>query len=46
MVYETNEEMNNVIGSLEDNSFIQGQLELLDQMKKEVKQVIKKWTLQ
>ena len=46
MVYETNVEMNNVIGSLEDNSFIQGQLELLDQMKKEVKQVIKKWTLQ
>ena len=46
MVYETNEEMNNVIGSLEDNSFIQGQLELLDQMKKEVKQIIKKWTLQ
>ena len=46
MVYETNEEMNNVIGSLEDNSFIQGQLELLDQMKKEVEQIIKKWTLQ
>lgn len=42
MVYETNEEMNRVLGKLEDNSFIQGQLEELDKMKKEIKQVIKK----
>jgi len=46
MVYETNEEMNNVIGSLEDNSFIQDQLELLDNMKNVVKILIRKWKLQ
>lgn len=42
MVYDTNEEMNRVIGRLEDNSFIQQQLAELDQMKKQVKAVIKK----
>jgi hypothetical protein len=45
MVYETNEEMNKVIGALEDNSFIQGQLAELEQMKKEVKGIIKKLKL-
>jgi Domain of unknown function (DUF4954) len=45
MVYETNEEMNKVIGRLEDNSFIQQQLAELDEMKKQVKAVIKKLKL-
>lgn len=42
MVYDTNEEMNKVIGRLEDNGFIQQQLKELDDMKKEVKAVAKK----
>ncbi len=33
MLYDTNEEMNKVIGRLEDNSFIQEQLALFDKMK-------------
>ncbi len=42
MVYDTNEEMNRVIGRLEDNSFIQQQLGELDAMKKQVKAVLRK----
>ena len=42
MVYDTNEEMNRVIGRLEDNSFIQQQFADLDLMKKHVKAVIRK----
>lgn len=42
MVYDTNEEMNKVMGRLEDNSFIQQQLADLDVLKKQVKAVIKK----
>ena len=42
MVYDTNEEMNKVMGRLEDNSFIQQQLADLDGMKKQVKAVIRK----
>jgi hypothetical protein len=42
MVYETNEEMNRVLGKLEDNSFIQDQVAELEKMKKEIKQLIKK----
>lgn len=45
MVYDTNEEMNKVIGRLEDNSFIQQQLKELDEMKKKVKAVIRKMAL-
>ncbi len=45
MVYETNEEMNKVMGRLEDNSFIQQQLGELDEMKKQVKAIIKKMKL-
>jgi hypothetical protein len=45
MVYETNEEMNKVLGSLEDNSFIQNQVAGVEQMKKEVKGLIKKLKL-
>ncbi|RYY49618.1 MAG: DUF4954 family protein [Chitinophagaceae bacterium] len=41
MVYENNEEMNKVLGKLEDNSFIQYQLGELDKMKKEIKKIIK-----
>jgi hypothetical protein len=42
MVYDTNEEMNKVIGRLEDNSFIQQQLADLERMKKQVKSLLKK----
>ena len=42
MVYETNEEMNKVVGSLEDNSFIQQQTGELETFKKQVKLVTKK----
>jgi hypothetical protein len=42
MVYDTNEEMNKVIGRLEDNGFIQQQLADLEVMKKQVKAVIRK----
>jgi len=42
MVYDTNEEMNRVIGRLEDNGFIQQQLADLEAMKKQVKAVIRK----
>ena len=45
MVYDTNEEMNAVIGRLEDNSFIQQQLGELDEMKKQVKAVTRKLKL-
>jgi hypothetical protein len=42
MVYETNEEMNKVLGALEDNSFIQSQFEALDTFKTEVNDLITK----
>jgi hypothetical protein len=45
MVYDTNEEMNTVIGRLEDNSFIQQQLGELDEMKKKVKAMIRRMKL-
>jgi hypothetical protein len=45
MVYDTNEEMNKVLGRLEDNSFIQQQLGELDEMKMQVKAIIKKMKL-
>ncbi len=42
MLYETAEEMNKVIGKLEDNVFIQQQLGELDEMKKKVKSIQRK----
>jgi len=42
MVYDTNKEMNNVMGQLEDNSFIQQQIADFEEMKKQVKAMIKK----
>ncbi len=42
MVYDTQEEMNKVLGRLEDNSFIQQQLKDLDVYKKEVKELLKR----
>jgi hypothetical protein len=45
MVYESNEEMNTVIGKLEDNSFIQMKLAELDLLKKQVKQMLRKLAL-
>ena len=42
MVYDTTEEMNKVVGSLEENSFIQQQTAELDIFKKQVKSIIKK----
>ncbi len=45
MVYENNEEMLKVIGRIENNSFIQGQMAELDQLKSRVNVLIKKWKL-
>ncbi len=45
MVYETNKEMNAVMGKLEDNQFIQDKLKELDIYKKNVKGIIKKMKL-
>lgn len=45
MVYDTNEEMNKVVGRIEDNPFIQQQMGQLDEMKKVVKSVIRKLKL-
>ncbi|MES2431908.1 MAG: DUF4954 family protein [Bacteroidota bacterium] len=45
MVYETNEEMNTVIGKLEDNTFIQEEMAELDEMKTKIKSLIKKFKL-
>lgn len=42
MVYENNEEMNKVLGKLENNSFIQDQLRELEKLKKEIKIIFKK----
>lgn len=43
MVYETHEEMNKVTGRIEDNSFIQHQLEELDKLKKVTNTIIRKF---
>lgn len=45
MIYDNNEEMINVIGRLEDNSFIQEQMKELEELKKKIKILIKKWAL-
>ena len=45
MIYENNEEMNLVLGKLEDNSFIQQQFAELDEIKKQVKAISRKFTL-
>jgi hypothetical protein len=42
MVYDTKEEMNQVIGKLEDNSFIQEQLAEADEFKKQVSGIVSK----
>ena len=42
MVYDTTEEMNKVVGSLEENSFIQQQTGELEAFKKQIKSIIKK----
>lgn len=45
MVYESNEEMNKVLGKLEDNSFIQSQYEELDNLKKQLSDLSKQLKL-
>ena len=45
MIYDTNEEMMQVIGRIEDNSFVQDQFAEFDSLKKSVKAVIKKLSL-
>jgi hypothetical protein len=42
MVYNNSDEMNKVMGRLEDNAFIQQQTGGLDELKKQVKSVIRK----
>lgn len=41
MIYDNNEEMNVVLGKLEDNAFIQSQYEALDLFKKEINKIEK-----
>ncbi|MEO9005452.1 MAG: DUF4954 family protein [Ginsengibacter sp.] len=43
MIYETKDEMNAVVGKIENNQFIQDQLEELEDFKKMVKKLIKKF---
>ena len=43
MVYENNTEMNKVIGSLEDNRFIQDQFEGLENYKKMIAEISNKF---
>ncbi|MEJ7586332.1 MAG: DUF4954 family protein [Ferruginibacter sp.] len=45
MVFDNNEEMNKVIGRIEDNTFIQQQTGQLDQLRKQVKAVTRKLKL-
>ena len=45
MVYDTNEEMNKVVGRMEDNTFIQQQTGQLDEIRKLVKGVVRKLKL-
>ncbi len=45
MVYDTNEEMNQVIGRIEDNSFVQEQFAEFEILKKTVRSVIRKLKL-
>ncbi len=45
MVYENNDEMNKVLGKLEDNSFIQSQYEALDMFKKNISTLSKQLSL-
>ena len=45
MVYDNNEEMNIVMGKLEDNTFLQSQYQALDAFKKEVDEIEKMLSL-
>ena len=45
MVYDNNEEMNNIIGKIENNAFIQQQTGQLFDLKKQIKAIIKKLKL-
>jgi len=41
MLYDSDEEMNSVLGKLEDNSFVQLQLASLEAMKSQVNEIFK-----
>ena len=45
MVYENNKEMLEVIGKLEDNSFINKEKETFEKLKKDTEKLIRKWKL-
>ncbi|MEO7487579.1 MAG: hypothetical protein ABIU77_10780 [Ferruginibacter sp.] len=45
MAYDNKDEMNKVVGRIEENAFIQQQMGQLDEMKKQVKAVIRKLKL-
>ncbi|MEI9933346.1 MAG: DUF4954 family protein [Ferruginibacter sp.] len=45
MVYDTKEEMNQVIGTIEDNTFIQQEFAQCDEVTKQVKSIIRKMKL-
>jgi hypothetical protein len=45
MVYSNSKEMNQIVGRLEDNSFIQEQMRQLEEFKKQIKGVKRKLKL-
>ena len=45
MMYDNQEEMDQVIGKLEDNSFIQEQMGAMDKLAKEIRSLKRKWRL-
>jgi len=45
MVYDSTEEMNAVVGKLQDNSFIRQEKEALKQYRKQVEQIVSDWKL-
>ena len=45
MMYDNQEEMDQVIGKLEDNSFIQEQMAAMDKLAKEIRSLKRKWRL-
>jgi hypothetical protein len=43
MIYESTDEMNTIMGKLEDNHFIQDQFKELDGFKKNIRAITKKY---
>jgi len=45
MVYESTEEMNSVVGRLQDNSFIRQEKDALKKYRREVEELVKRWKM-